>query len=137
MLHFVPQFEPTNEPQPYAEAVARLAGIRHVLRLVDPCGGGPAGDCDEDERIGMAWQDASDAQKRRFDNRSGRVIASTAEGLDALLAERQSGREPHEAAMRRIADHVRGGLEELSRLMLGGTETYPPAMFDDALPVAL
>ena len=136
MLHFVPEYEPSNEPQPYAEAVARLAGIRHVLRLVDPCGGGPAGDCDEDEQLGTAWQEAGPAQKRRFDNRSGRVIASTAAGLDALLSEHQSGRTPHEAAMRRIAEQIRAGLDDLTRL-LGGTETYPPSMFDDALPVAL
>ena len=136
MLHFAPDYEPT-EPQPYAEAVARLASIRHVLRLVDPAGGGPAGDCDEDERIGIGWQDAGEARKRCFDARSGRVIAATADGLDALLSERQSGREPHEAAARRIADYIRSGLDDLSRMMLGGTETYPPLMLDDALPVAL
>jgi hypothetical protein len=136
MLHFVPQFEPENEPQPYAEAVARLAGIRHVLRLVDPCGGGPAGDFEEDDKLGSAWLEAGPAQKRRFDNRSGRVIASTAAGLDALLSEHHSGRTPHEAAMRRIAEQIRAGLDELTR-MLGGTETYPPSVFDDALPIAL
>jgi hypothetical protein len=136
MLHFAPEFEHENDPQPYAEAVARLAGIRHVLRLVDPSGGGPAGDFDENESLGMAWQEAGPAQKRRFDNRSGRVIASTAAGLDALLSEHQSGRAPHEAAMRRIAEQIRAGLDDLTR-MLGGTETYPPSVFDDALPIAL
>ena len=137
MLHFLPTFEAKSAPEPYAEAVARLASIRHVLRLVEPAGGGPAGDADDDEAVGVAWEQAPAVKKRCFDNRSGRVITATAAGLEALLAERQAGREPNAAAARRLASEIRSGLDDVSRLMLGGTETYPPLMMPDALPLAL
>ena len=117
MLHFVPEPQTIESPEPYAEAVARLAGIRHALRLVDPFGGGPAPDVD-DEAIGEAWIAAPYAKRRCFDNRTGRVVAATASGLEALLAERSAGREPNAAANAAIADAIRRGLDEVSRQML-------------------
>src|SRR5688572_4762745 len=101
MLHLAPEQPLDSTPQPYAEAVARLAGIRHTLRLVDPFGGGPASDPSEDERIGEAWESASESKRRCFDARSERVIAGTAAALEALLAEQAEGREPNPAASRR------------------------------------
>src|SRR5690242_20328098 len=55
MLNLIPQpqFEP--RPQAYAEAVSRLATIRHALRLVD--GGFSAGPAD-DGAIAGAWDQA-------------------------------------------------------------------------------
>ena len=123
MLHLLADSMPDPRPQPYAEAVARLASIRHALRLVEPCAGGPAGDVvNEDAAIALAWDEASGAKQRCFDRHSERVIASTASGLEALLAQRDTGHEPNSAANRQIADEIRVGLENLSRLMLGGKQ---------------
>lgn len=119
MLHLSIESQQSDEgPAPYAEAVARLASIRHALRLVDPFGGGPASDPDEDLELGVAWAKARPARRRCFDTRSSRVIASTAEGLEALLASRSAGAEPNPAASRRLAEEIRLGLKDISELML-------------------
>ena len=120
MLHFVPVPQVDDVPQPYAEAVARLASIRHALRLVDPFGGGPASDPSNDDRIAASWGDASKAQSRRFDDRTACTAGAAAAGLDALLSERAAGRKPNEAASRQLAEEIRRGLEDVSRLMLRG-----------------
>ena len=117
MLHLIPQPQPADSPEPYAEAVARLASIRHALRLVDLHAGGPADDGD-DAALGRAWAAAPAARRRSFDSRCGRVIAATADGLEALLAERALGREPNAAATARLADEIRRGLDDVSELML-------------------
>ena len=135
MLHFVPEPQSVESPEPYAEALSRLAGIRHALRLVDPFGGGPASDV-EDEAIGEAWIAAPYAKRRCFDSRSGRVIAATAEGLEALLGERSAGREPNSAASVEIANEIRRGLRDVSRQMLGGG-CDAPQKFADPFPLAL
>ena len=138
MLHLLADSTPEPRPQPYAEAVARLASIRHALRLVEPFGGGPASDvANDDDAIASAWDESSAATKRCFDRRSERVIASTTTGLEALLAERDAAREPNSAASHQIARDIRAGLEDLSRMMLGdklGGAQFPPA---DAYPLAL
>jgi hypothetical protein len=137
MLHFVPQSVPESRPQLYAEAVSRLASIRHALRLVEPFAGGPASDiANDDERIAEVWESSSEAKQRCFGKRGERVIAGTSAGLEALLAEREAGREPNSAASRRLAEEIRAGLEDVSRLMLGGPAAgaqFPP----DSLPFAL
>ena len=117
MLNLVPQPEFGPRTEPYAEAVARLATIRHALRLVDPCGGGPAPDS-EDEVIACAWNGAADAQQRRFDAHSARLVGATAAGLEALLAERQKGREPNQEASQALVDQIRRELAQVSRLIL-------------------
>ncbi len=120
MLHFVPvpqiDDSPPSAPQPYSEALARLASIRHALRLVDPFGGGPASDPSDDE-VATAWNGASKAKWRCLDNRTGRNANGAAVGLEALLAERAAGREPNAAASHKIAEEIRRGLEDVSRLM--------------------
>ena len=135
MLHFAPQQPLDSAPQPYAEALARLASIRHTLRLVDPFGGGPASDPSADEEIGMAWESSSESKRRSFDSRSERIIASTAAGIEALLAEQAEGREPNPAATARIAEEIRNGLDDVSRLMFGRMPKR--AAFADALSFAL
>ena len=135
MLHFAPQQPLDSAPQPYAEALARLASIRHTLRLVDPFGGGPASDPSADEEIGMAWESSSESKRRSLDSRSERIIASTAAGIEALLAEQAEGREPNPAATARIAEEIRNGLDDVSRLMFGRMPKR--AAFADALPFAL
>ena len=118
MLHFVPESLPDEGSAPYAEAVARLAGIRHALRLVDPFGGGPASDRTDDEEIGEAWASAGEATRRCFDARTNGTAAAAAAGLEALLAERAAGRTPNAAASRQLSEEIRRGLDEVSRLML-------------------
>ena len=135
MLHLAPEQPLDSAPQPYAEALARLAGIRHTLRLVDPFGGGPASDPAEDGEIGAAWESASESKRRCFNARSARVIAGTAAGLEALIEEQAEGREPNPAASRRIAEDIRAGLKDVSRLMIGRVPVRP--VFSDALPIAL
>jgi len=121
MLHLapVPHYDESSQPapQPYAEALARLASIRHALRLVDPFGGGPASDPDEDEQMAASWTNASKAKSRCFDGRSARTANAAAAGLEAMLAERAAGREPNAAASQQIVEEIRLGLEDVSRLM--------------------
>jgi hypothetical protein len=119
MLHLSPVPHIDDTPQPYAEALARLAGIRHALRLVDPFGGGPASDAEDDEQLAASWSQASKARNRCFDSRSSRTANSAAAGMEAMLAERAAGREPHTAASQRLTEEIRLGLEDVSRLMRG------------------
>ena len=117
MLHLIPESAPQPRPEPYAEAVARLATVRHALRLVDPFGGGPAPDMDDGE-IADAWNQADEQKRRWFDARSGRLVEATAAGVEALLAEKQKGNEPHEEASKALIDQIRRELAEVSRVVL-------------------
>jgi hypothetical protein len=117
MLHLQPVPSLESPPQPYAEAVARLASIRHALRLVDPFGGGPASD--DDAALAAAWDQAGETRKRAFDARSGRLVGATAAGVEALLEQRQAGHEPNEEASRELIDQIRRELASVSRLILG------------------
>ena len=121
MLHLAPvphiDESPRTDPQPYAEAMARLASIRHALRLVDPFGGGPASDPEHDEQMATAWGGASKATNRCFDSRTSRTASAAAAGLEAVLAERAVGREPNAAASQKLSEEIRIGLEDVSRLM--------------------
>jgi len=114
MLHLktVPVTE--SQPQPYAEAVARLASVRHALRLVD--GGftaGPEADCDE--AVAAQWDEAGEAKRRTFDTRSSQLVGATAAGVDALLHERQNGRDPHEEASQALVDQIRRELADVAK----------------------
>ena len=117
MLSLIPQYEPEPRPQSYAEAVSRLASVRHALRLVD--GGfsaGPEGDLDSD--VASAWPQASEAKQRYFDRRSGQLVASAAAGIEALLGQRHEGREPHRDASRTLVDEIRRELREVAGIVL-------------------
>ncbi|MEO8176993.1 MAG: hypothetical protein ABI626_10090 [Sphingomicrobium sp.] len=131
MLHSVPNPSFDGQPEsggsgpasePYAEAMARLAGIRHALRMVDAFGGGPASDEDfcsnDDERIAAAWNYASGAKSRCFDRSTGGTASAASAGLDALLGEQAAGRKPNAAAAKRLAEEIRLGLEGVCELML-------------------
>jgi len=117
MLHLFPESAAPLSGEPYAEAVSRLASIRHALRLVDPYAG-PAPDEDRDAAIAAVWPTASEAKRNRFDVRSARAAAGAAAGIEALLAARSAGQEPHQAASSALVDEIRRELEEVSRLML-------------------
>jgi hypothetical protein len=115
MLTLLPNNAPQPRPEPYAEAVARLATVRHALRLVDPYGGGPASDMADDEAIAEAWDKADEAKRRWFDSKSGRLVEATAAGVEALLAEKQKGNEPNEEASKALADQIRRELADVAR----------------------
>ena len=116
MLHLVPDFESQPRPEPYAEAISRLASIRHALRLVDADGGGPAPDLDAN--LAAAWDDTGPARQRAFDARSSRIVGATAAGVEALLTEQQAGRTPHAEASRELCDQIRRELAEVARVVL-------------------
>ena len=110
---------PERTPQPFAEAVARLASIRHALRLVHTLGDGPSPDLpDEDEAIAGAWDEADDAAKRRFDQRSAKLVGATAAGVEALLASRETGGRPHPEASKFLVDQIRRELADVARVVL-------------------
>ena len=118
MIHLFPESSTPLAGEPYAEAVTRLASIRHALRLVDPYGGGPAPDLDGDAEIAAIWPTAGEPKRRCFDSRTARIAGGAAAGLEALLAERAAGREPHQAASAAMVEEIRRSLEDVSKLML-------------------
>ena len=67
--------EPSRGRRPYAEAVSRLASIRHALRLVEPFGAGPASDLADDEADRRRLGPSGEAKQRQFDRRSARWSA--------------------------------------------------------------
>lgn len=118
MLHLPAQ--PSQEPAPaYAEAISRLASVRHALRLVEPFGAGPASDLSDDEAVASAWDRSGEAKQHLFDRRSERMIGVAAAGIETLLIERQEGREPHTAANQALVDQIRRELQEIARIVLG------------------
>ena len=117
MLNLVPQHEPEVGPA-YAEAVSRLASVRHALRLVDSgFSDGPQNDLDE--QVAGAWPEAGEARHRCFDRRSARLVGMTATGLEALLSQRQKNREPHHAASEALVNEIRRELREVAGIVLG------------------
>src|SRR3982751_5377314 len=118
MLHILPQSAPEPRPLPYAAAVSRLASTRHALRLVEPFGSGPASDLGDDEAVAGAWDGAGEAKQRHFDRRSGALVGATAAGLEALLIERQQGREPNQEATQAMVDQIRRELQDVGGIIL-------------------
>jgi hypothetical protein len=119
MLHLFPDAASDSRPKAYEEAVSRLASVRQALRLVDPFAGGPASDFNDDANIAAAWHDSGDAKRKLFGNRSAQLVGATAAGVEALLDERQRGREPHQEANKALVDQIRRELAAVSRLILG------------------
>ena len=115
MLHLVAQPEP--ETSVYAEAVARLASVRHAMRLVDGgFGAGPEQDLDLE--IASAWPAAGEARQHWFERRSSALVGSAAAGIETLLSERQHGHEPHREASRTLVDEIRRELREVAGIVL-------------------
>jgi hypothetical protein len=116
MLHLLPQDEPET-PVAYAEAVSRLASVRHALRLVDGgFSGGPEPEFDGD--ISAAWEGAGEARQRCFDRRSGQLVGTAAAGIEALLGQRHEGREPNAAASQALVDEIRRELQSVAGIIL-------------------
>lgn len=119
MLHLLAQAYPQESPLPYAEAVSRLASVRHALRLVEPFGSGPASDVCSDDVLAAAWDGAGEEKQRLFDRRSERMIVTAAAGIEALLTESREGREPHSGASQALVDQIRRELREVAGIVLG------------------
>ena len=116
MLHLVAQPEP-EIPIAYAEAVARLASVRHALRLVDSnFAVGPEPDLDD--RLACAWPEASQAKQHWFDRRSAQLVGTAAAGIEALLDQKQKDREPHRQASVTLVDEIRRELREVAGIVL-------------------
>jgi len=118
MLHLLADSTPEPKPQVYAEAVARLASVRHALRLVEPFGAGPASDFHQDAEIAATWDEAGEQRRRWFDRRSEKLVAATADAVEALLNEHKAGRTPHQAAAQRLVDQIRRELAEVANVVL-------------------
>ena len=119
MLHLTVQPSANDAPLPYAEAVSRLASVRHALRLVEPFGAGPASDLTDDEEIAAAWDSASGPSQQLFDRRSERMVGAAAAGIEALLTERQDGRQPNSAASQALVEQIRRELRDIAGIILG------------------
>lgn len=119
MLHLLSAENPNARPVAYAEAVTRLASVRHALRLVEPFAGGPAPDVDQDDAIAAAWDDAGEARRQLFDRRAGHLVEATAAGLEALLTEQGEGRAPHREASHALVEEIRRELAEIARVVIG------------------
>jgi len=116
MLHLLPQHEPEVGPA-YAEAVSRLASVRHALSLVDAGFSDGPGD-DLDERVAAAWPLAGEARHRCFDRRSARLVGMAASGIEALLSQRQKNREPHRLASETLVAEIRRELRDVAGIVL-------------------
>ena len=116
MLSLIPQHEPEARPV-VTEAVARLASVRHALRLVDGGFGAGPGD-DLDGEVAAAWPTAGEGRQRWFDRRSERLVNATAAGIEAMLGERHKGREPHRDASRTLVDQIRSELRDVAGIVL-------------------
>ena len=117
MLHLIPQHEPEARPEAYAEAVSRLASVRHALRLVDRgLAEGPGEDMDGE--VASAWETAGEARKRWFDRRSGRLVGTAAAGIEALLRQRSAGFQPNRAASEALAEEIRRELRNVAGIVL-------------------
>ena len=66
----------------------------------------------------MSWEDAGPAQQRWFDRRSERLVATAAAGIEALLGERNEGRDPHSFASQTLADEIRRELRDVAQIIL-------------------
>jgi hypothetical protein len=117
MLHRVADTAPSATPHPNTEVLARLACIRHALRLVEPFGGGPAPDA-EDEVITAAWDRADVSKRRQFDLKSGQLVGATSAGLEALLNDDDGRNEPNPEAAQALVDQIRRELADVAKIIL-------------------
>ena len=113
MIHFLPEAAMEAAYPADCEALARIAGLRRALRLIDPFAG-PAPD--EDPAAGFS-EFASESARRCFERRSERAIAAAASGLEVVAAQRAAGLEPHAASLNLLAKEIRGALADLSSLV--------------------
>ena len=117
MIHFIPESSASaNEvPGPYAEAVARLASIRHALACVEQVAGKGVSHRDSEARLALGFPGASPPVQRCFDARSARV-ANAAAGLEAIARQQDAGNPPHPAAIEALERELGSGLIDIDQL---------------------
>jgi hypothetical protein len=114
MIHFVPDSTSQQLETPYAEAIARLAGLRQALALVENLAGmTPAPAANENQVVTLEGE----ARRTWFDVRSARAVAGSAAALEALAELHADGGEPHPAAAEQLARDIRFRLEELGAVL--------------------
>jgi len=118
MIHFIPESSASaNEvPGPYAEAVARLASIRHALACVEQVAGKDVSHRDSEARLALGFPGASPPVQRCFDARSARVANAAAAGLEAIARQQDAGNPPHPAAIEALERELGIGLTDIDQL---------------------
>ena len=114
MIHFIPDSGSQPMQVPYAEAIARLAGLRQALGLVEGIAGIPPSPAAGGNAVATI---EGEARKAWFDARSARAVAGSAAGLEAIAALNTEGGQPHPAAAERLALDIRARLEELGAVL--------------------
>jgi hypothetical protein len=115
MIHFVPDSPSEPLQAPYAEAIARLAGLRQALSVVEGMAGIAASAPPVNEDAVATLNGVS--RKAWFDTHSARAVAGSAAGLEAIAELNAAGAEPHPAAAERLASDIRLRLEELGAVL--------------------
>ncbi len=116
MIHFIPESPVTEVPAPYAEAVARLASIRHALACVEQVAGKDVSHRDSEARLALGFPGASPPVQRCFDARSARVASAAAAGLEAIARQQDAGNPAHPEAIEALERALDAGLGELDQL---------------------
>lgn len=124
MIHFLPEsFDESTavaaDPEtvgPYAEAVARLASIRHALACVEQFAGDAPSNSMAEAKLAAAWPVASPARQRCYETRSARTAASAAAGLEAITGSTDRGNAPHPAAVARLQRELGAGVDSIDHL---------------------
>jgi hypothetical protein len=114
MIHFVPDSASEPVHAPYAEAIARLAGLRQALNLVEGMAGMAASPAANENAVAVL---EGAARKAWFDARSARAVSGSAAGLEAIAVLSADGGQPHPAAAERLALDIRERLEELGAVL--------------------
>ena len=115
MIHFVPDSQTQPLQAPYAEAIARLAGLRQALVLVEGLAGAEPSLPPANENAVATLE--GDARKAWFDARSARAVAGSAAGLEAIAALNDAGGQANTAAAELLARDIRVRLEELGAVL--------------------
>lgn len=115
MIHFVPDSANAPAHAPYAEAIARLAGLRQALAVLEGMAGAAPSPWPLGE--GKAARLEGEARKACFDARSARAVAGSAAGLEAIAQLSADGQQPNPAASEMLAGHIRARLEELGAVL--------------------
>jgi hypothetical protein len=115
MIHFVPDSDAQELQAPYPEAIARLAGLRQALTLVEGMAGiAPSLPPANENQVATL---NGEARKAWFDARSARAVAGSAAGLEAIAELNAEGGKAHPAAAERLARDIRVRLEELGAVL--------------------
>ena len=115
MIHFVPDSQSEQLQAPYAEAIARLAGLRQALVLVEGLAGVVPSPPPANENAIATLH--GEARKASFDVRSARAVAGSAAGLEAIAALNEAGGQANPAAAELLARDIRVRLEELGAVL--------------------